>query len=110
MKKEHWSVRTTFKRIARESVLQNFPELAPSERDLEQWMEDNADICNEELDSLEQDSLSAADVTRLYRKQKIAELTGVEGKKPQAAFIYDLRNVVRPHLLLAVSSAHCWLL
>lgn len=104
LRKEHWYLRSQFKKNARSMLLTHYGELSPSKRDLEEWCRDNHALL-----SANHQELSMRDKMAVYRKEVVGDLTGREGsgEKRRAKFIYDLYNAVSLNaniLLVTISS------
>ena len=81
-----WSLRTCCKRIAREILLNYYPELSPSIEQLIKWANDNPTLLPPGT------KMDRKELLPPYRKVIIASLTGVESQK-KAKFICDPNRV-----------------
>lgn len=90
LRNELWSLRSTFKRTARGILLIHYSELSPSNEVLLDWIQENSTA------GMDENTMEASreELLVCFRKAKIAELTGVEGQKRKAKFIYDLNKLV----------------
>ena len=88
LKAELCTVRTSCKRHARELVLAYYAELSSNIDIVLEWSQQNSALI----------PASAAGkkdrLIKLYRKAKIADLTGIENQERKAKFIYDLSKLV----------------
>ena len=88
LKAELCTVRTSCKRHAQELVLAYYAELSSNIDIVLEWSQQNSALI----------PASAAGkkdrLIKLYRKAKIADLTGVENQERKAKFIYDLSKLV----------------
>ena len=66
-----------------------YTELSPAKRDLQDWFDDNPTLL-----PVDYEELSVQDLLVVYRREIIGDLTGLDGGKRQAKFIYDLSDVV----------------
>ena len=66
----------------------HYSELSPTMDDLTKWSVRSSQLPTQEAEILREDLLV------LYRKAKIADLTGVERQNQKAKFIYDLSQQV----------------
>ena len=84
---EIWFLRSSCKRVAREILLTHYSELSPDMDALLVW-------CCENHRMLPPGAvMRREDLLVVYRKAKIADLTGVFGQNRKAKFIYDQYQV-----------------
>lgn len=88
LKAELYTVRATCKRHARQLILIYYPELSPHISLVLEWSQQNGVIIPESMAG------NKEYLIRLYRKAKVADLTGVENQERKAKFIYDLSKLV----------------
>ena len=81
-------MRATCKRHARQLILIYYPELSPHISLVLEWSQQNGVIIPEGMAG------NKEYLIRLYRKAKVADLTGVENQERKAKFIYDLSKLV----------------
>ena len=80
-------MRSSCKRVAREILLTHYSELSPDTDALLVW-------CRENHRALPAGAvMQREELLVVYRKEKIADLTGVVGQKRKAKFIYDQYQV-----------------
>ena len=88
LKAELCTVLTSCKRHAQELVLAYYAELSSNIDIVLEWSEQNSALIPASAVG-KKDSL-----IKLYRKAKIADLTGIENQERKAKFIYDLSKLV----------------
>ena len=80
-------MRSSCKRVAREILLTHYSELSPTTDALLEWCRQNHGLLPPGA------VMQREDLLVVYRKAKVADLTGVSGQKRKAKFIYDLYQV-----------------
>ena len=80
-------MRSSCKRVAREILLTHYSELSPDTDALLVWCRENHRVLPPGA------VMQREELLVVYRKAKIADLTGVVGQKRKAKFIYDQYQV-----------------
>ena len=80
-------MRSSCKRVAREILLTHYLELSPDMDALLAWCRENHRVLPAGA------VMQREELLEVYRKAKIADLTGVVGQKRKAKFIYDQYQV-----------------
>lgn len=81
-------MRTSCKKHARELVPVHFSELSPDAARIQVWALENSHLVHANM------ARTKKDLIVLYRKAKVADLTGVANGERKAKFIYDLDEPV----------------
>lgn len=72
-------------------LLTHYTELSPPKQELREWCSNNHALLQRNYEELSWQEMMVA-----YRREIVGDLTGREGNKPRAKFIYDLYDVVSP--------------
>ena len=99
LKSELYNIRGSFKRLARQLVLEHYPELSPNLGPVLAWCQKNSALIPADM------AQDKRNLIMLFRKAMVADLTGIENVERKAKFVYDLSRLVHHTALLVFDGA-----